>query len=78
MKVSIVTLAGIELEAHYEVDITTDPYGTGDSPSNIDVSIFQLSLPRDSVNLIDIVDIYFIQKAEEEIEEIEYFESVGA
>ena len=72
MKLATVTINDIEFDAYYEVDITRDMYGTGDSPTSIDVNILELSLLRDATNLIDIIDEYWIDKAEAQIREIEY------
>ena len=72
MKLTTVTINEIKFDAYYEVDITRDIYGTGDSPTSVDVSILELSLPSDSTNLIHIISDYWIEHAEKQIAEEEW------
>jgi hypothetical protein len=73
MKLATVELNGMKFDAYYEVDVTKDPYGTGDSPTQIDISIGEISLPNNATNLIEIMDSYWIEDAKEQLAEIEWF-----
>lgn len=67
MKLTTVHLNGIKLDAYYESYKTKDPLGTGDSPTEIDIDLIEISTPCDAVNIISIIDEYWLEKARKQI-----------
>jgi hypothetical protein len=67
VKLTTVHLNGIKLDAYYESYKTKDPLGTGDSPTEIDIDLMEISTPCDSVNIIDILDEHWLEEARQQI-----------
>ena len=71
MKLATIHLNGITLDAYYEITITKDPFGTGDSPTEYDVNLIEISTPSDAQNLIELFHDYWLEIAQDQIVEIE-------
>lgn len=71
MKLATIYLNGIRLDAYYQITITKDPFGTGDSPTEYDVDLLEISIPSDAQNLIELIHDYWLDKAREQIVDIE-------
>ena len=55
---------GIELDCTGFITIDKDPYATGDSPTEVNVSFKSITLKNDDVNIYDLIehDIDIIEK----------------
>lgn len=71
MKLATIHLNGIRLDAYYQITITQDPLGTGNSPTEYDVELLEISTFSDVQNLIELIHEYWLEKAREQIVEIE-------
>lgn len=71
MKLATVHINGIKLDAYYYITITKDAFGTGDSPTEYDVDLIELNTPTDTQNLIELIHEYWLEKARDQIVEIE-------
>lgn len=67
MNLATVFLNGIKFDAYFQAEKTKDPLGTGDSPTEIDIDLIELSLINDSINLIDVIDNIWIDEAKQQI-----------
>lgn len=75
MKLYTVKLNGIKFDAYYSIDITVDPYATGDrNYRHYDVTIEELSLTNDTQDLSSVINDTWISDA---IEQIVKAESLG-
>ena len=61
------TISGVELTAFYTIEIETDPYGTGDSPTSYDVDILHIEARDSTINLMSILSYDVIEEIENEI-----------
>ena len=61
------TISGVELTAFYTIEITTDAYGTGDSPTSYDVDILHIEARDSTINLMSILSYDVIEESENEI-----------
>ncbi len=71
MELQTITVLDINFDVYYSVEVQRDPYGTGDSPTNYDIDIDEVSLQGDVTNLIECLSSYVIDTIYDELLEIE-------
>lgn len=62
-----VEVYGIKFDVDFEIDSCRDAYGTGDSPTLYDVSVFGISVYGDGQDLSEVLISSVIDKIEQEI-----------
>ena len=55
MQLDTITLYGIALNVYYDFSVTKDLYGTGDSPTSVEVTVLDVSLDNNATDLQDIL-----------------------
>lgn len=65
------TINGINVDVYYKYKKCRDAFGTGDSPTYHDLEIISIELTSDSVNLMPIIGLAYIEEIENEIIEME-------
>lgn len=65
------TINGVSVDVYYKYEKCRDAFGTGDSPTYHDLEIIAIESPSDTVNLMPIIDLAYIEEIENEIIEME-------
>ena len=55
MQLDTITLYGIALDVYYTYSVTKDAYGTGDSPTSVEITLEEISLDNNTTDLQDIL-----------------------
>ena len=50
-----INLYGIELDVYADINRHSDPFGTGDSPDDVDVDILSIELPDSTQDITDLL-----------------------
>lgn len=65
------SINGITVDVYYKYEKCRDAFGTGDSPTYHDLEIIAIESPSDTVNLMPIIDLAYIEEIENEIIQME-------
>ena len=71
MELQTLTICGVDLDIYYDCTITTDPFGTGDSPTEYEIDINAIEVAGDTQNIQDILADRCIDQIIDKLIEIE-------
>lgn len=71
MELLEIEVYGINFYCYYEVEVQTDPYGTGDSPTHYDITLNEVSIDGSTTDLSEVLHQSVIDKIYDEILEHE-------
>ena len=55
MQLDTITLYGIALDVYYTYSVTKDAYGTGDSPTSVEITLQEVSLDSNATDLQELL-----------------------
>ncbi len=55
MELLEIEVYGINFYCYYDVEIQTDPYGTGDSPTHYDITLNEISVDGSTTDLSEVL-----------------------
>ena len=67
MNFDTIKVCGIDLDVYFDIEITTDAYGTGDSPTLTEVDIKSIELAGDTTNLTALLSDHYLDYIESQI-----------
>lgn len=71
MKLETVKFDNVNFDIYYEATVERDPYGTGDSPSSVELDIKSIEVGVDTQNLMPFLSDYTTESIEQLIVNIE-------
>lgn len=72
MKNLLIKLNGITLHVFYDCDVIHDPWGTGDSPINYEIELYEIEIEGSDTNILNLLSTRIIDLIEDEIIKYEY------